>query len=77
VVPSPTAKPAGTICATRLSVRERMRTLPASVNASSKFESQATPQCEVVLIRLSKCFHRSTPGQGSAKVRSATKSTFA
>ena len=42
-----------------------------------QFESQATPQGEVVLNGFFQSFHRAPPGQGSAKVRSAVKSTLA
>ena len=42
-----------------------------------QFESQATPQGEVVLNGFFQSFHCAPPGQGSAKVRSAVKSTLA
>ena len=42
-----------------------------------QLESQATPQGEVVLNGFLQSFHRAPPGQGSAKVRNAVKSTLA
>lgn len=47
-----------------------------SVTRIMQFESQTTPQTQVLLNRLSKRIHFTPPGHGNASVRNALKSTL-
>ncbi len=56
---------------------EKRRELFQKALVSLQFESQTTPQGQIVSDGFLQSFHRAPPGQASARVRSAVKSTLA